>query len=1319
MKNLNYVTKLLSLCICLMASVAMIAQGQIGGTVVDETGEALIGANIIVQGTTEGTVTDFDGTFSFNTTQSFPLTVVVSFTGYTSQDIALTGPTSNMDITLSEGVLLGDDVVISASRRREKIQEAPASVSVLTARKLEATPNDNAARAIINEPGVYVQQQGAGRVNIQLRGDGGIFGSATFPILDYRSLSGPGLGTFDNINSPLNNIDIERIEVVRGPGSALYGPGVTAGVVHFISKSPIDKPGTTIELIGGELSTFGGSLRHATKVSDKFGYKINAVLKRGGEFQYDLNNPIGASQIGLVQTTISAPAITNGIVDATQAGRVLLTNEDLDPDGNGNPIQDHWRSFVLNGTLEFRPQDDLSLVLSGGTNNGSAVFYNSQGVGLSQATETWVQGRVQKGGLFAQAFWLRNNGGTDENPTFLYQTGNTTGIDRTQLEAQLQYNFDTPSFLNANWTAGFDYRLSVADTENTVYGREEDDDDFGIIGGYIQTKLALGDKLDLVVAGRADRFNFLDQTAFSPRAVFVYKPSPKHTFRAGFNRAVAAPSQLQVNIDFPVNNIIPGSFDVWLVGNKNEQTFNDPILQWFTGAIPSTPLGAVNGLPLAVLLGAEAAPGVTLNQAVIGQLVAGLAANPATAGAAGLVGDILGQLNDPNAALGLGVGGQLSPGFNIFNGQPLGTLNAPAASLRVEDTWEIGYKGLIGDKLGLSIDVYNRNIDGATLFTGISPTYILFGADGAPGIGGIDGQLGSAVQNFAQPQIEAALLGLGLDAATAAATAGQLGAAINGAYTGGGGLAINTPSAAFGGASLAQVFAALPFHATTPTDQVPQNGVTHLAAGYRTFEEYSYWGSDIGLNYFVNNDLSFFANLSLTSENIFNPQIAGVDGTERTSISQPTNRYRIGWNLTPEYGWRANMAFQHDPTFPVFLGQQYSGDTDVKNLVDAGVGYKFDNGLSLSLTAQNLFDSEYRTFPNFPTIGRRVLGNLTYTFGAEGPSDVDGDGVKDKKDACPNEPGLKEFDGCADSDGDGIIDSEDNCPLAAGDILYGGCPDSDGDGVIDKDDACPNAAGPLGGCPDADGDGVADKDDSCPNAAGTLSGCPDGDGDGVADRDDACPNAAGPVNGCPDGDGDGVADKDDKCPTVAARTADGCPSDPDGDGVAGSADRCPNEGGIVDANGCPKDSDGDGVVDNDDKCPDVGGNVGPDGCIKAVPAKATEVFRRALTEVKFETGRGTITRASYGILDEVVGIMAEFPALTVSIEGHTDSRGNDDKNMTLSQTRAQAVMTYLTEKGVSATRLRSVGFGELVPIATNDTSAGRAQNRRVALIGSF
>jgi len=242
-------------------------------------------------------------------------------------------------------------------------------------------------------------------------------------------------------------------------------------------------------------------------------------LKRGDEFTLDPNDPDDAAQIAKFQKTVSAPAITDGIVDATQAGRLLLDERDLDPDGDGNVMQDFWNQFSLTSTLEFRPQDDLSINVSGGVNAASAVFYNSQGEGLSQATETWVQARMQKGGLFAQAFYLGNTGGTDDNPSFLYQTGNSTGVARKQLEAQVQYNFDTPNLLNANWTAGFDYRNSIADTKNEVYGRNEEDDDFGIIGAYLQGKFALGNKLDLVLAGRGDRFNFTEETSFSPRAV--------------------------------------------------------------------------------------------------------------------------------------------------------------------------------------------------------------------------------------------------------------------------------------------------------------------------------------------------------------------------------------------------------------------------------------------------------------------------------------------------------------------------------------------------------------------------------------------------------------------------------------------------------------------------------------------------------------------------------------------------------------------------------------------------------------------------------
>lgn len=121
--------------------------------------------------------------------------------------------------------------------------------------------------------------------------------------------------------------------------------------------------------------------------------------------------------------------------------------------------------------------------------------------------------------------------------------------------------------------------------------------------------------------------------------------------------------------------------------------------------------------------------------------------------------------------------------------------------------------------------------------------------------------------------------------------------------------------------------------------------------------------------------------------------------------------------------------------------------------------------------------------------------SLLFRFGN---SDRDKDGILDKDDACPDTPGLPEFQGCPDTDGDGIPDKDDQCPLEAGPVENNGCPwpDTDGDGLVDKDDACPTVPGPMenNGCPwpDTDGDGILDKDDACPTVPGLAqyNGCP-------------------------------------------------------------------------------------------------------------------------------------------------------------------------------------------------------------------------------------
>lgn len=932
------------------------AQTTIKGTITDSnSGDPLVGANVIVKGTSDGDAADLDGNYNITTSQKLPLTLVFSYTGYSTQEIEVTSD-SPVNVSLVEGASIGQEVVVSASRRREKVQEAPASISVYNARKLAASPNDNPVRNLVSAPGVNIQQQSAGRINIQLRGDGGLFGSASFPMLDYRPLVGAGTGTFDALNTPLNNIDIQRIEVVRGPGSALYGPGVTAGVVHFLSKSPIDHPGTTVQLRGGELSTFGGSIRHATKVSDKFGFKINANYTKGNEFKLDPNDPGDAASIAALQDSIYQPVITGGVIDPTKRGELLWDVNDTDEDGDGNPLQNYYTSTAVTGTLEFRPQDDFSIHVSGGFNSASGVFYNDQGEGLAQSTDIWGQARMQKGGLFAQAFLLSNSSKADK-PTFLYRTGNRALNDRKQFEGQIQYNFDLPTLLNSNWTAGFDYRRSINETGNTVYGRNEDDDDYSIAGVYLQGKFALAKKLDLVLAARGDRFNSLEETGFSPRAALVYKASPTHTFRASYNRAINTPSQLNLNIDFPLATLVPNAYDIWLIGNRNEVTFgNNPMLS-FNGALPfpNLPFGTP-GMPLGLVQGA-------VTQQAGQQILTGVGtqltmANPALAPLIPLINAFL---TDP-ANFATGTTGTFA-GVDLFTQQPLNSFtNGPRASLIKEDTWEFGYVGLIADKLKVSLDIYNRTIDGDLAVSALAPSYGLVGLDA------MGADLGAGVAAQLTPFLVGLLTQAGNPNPEAAA------AQIAGAYAAGYTQAGN--GFAQGISPLASNF----ILATVQAENTPDNGVVHIPAGYKTFEAYSYTGMDVSLEYYVNADLSFFGNYSYISANIFETEIKDSEGVMGTNaLSIPKNKFRLGANYGPELGWRANLSFQHDDSFDSFSGL-FSGKTDEKNVVDLGVGYKFDFGLTINLSGQNIFNNEYRAFPGMPRIGRRSMVTLTYDF---------------------------------------------------------------------------------------------------------------------------------------------------------------------------------------------------------------------------------------------------------------------------------------------------------------------------------------------------
>ncbi|HVH43175.1 MAG TPA: OmpA family protein [Labilithrix sp.] len=245
-----------------------------------------------------------------------------------------------------------------------------------------------------------------------------------------------------------------------------------------------------------------------------------------------------------------------------------------------------------------------------------------------------------------------------------------------------------------------------------------------------------------------------------------------------------------------------------------------------------------------------------------------------------------------------------------------------------------------------------------------------------------------------------------------------------------------------------------------------------------------------------------------------------------------------------------------------------------------------------------------------------------------------------------------------------------------------------------------------------------------PEERGRGAQIPDEDHDGVGDALDKCPSVEGPVrnSGCPadeDRDKDGIIDRDDKCPDDPGTAALGGCKDSDGDGIIDPKDRCPNEAGIAVNKGCPdKDRDGDGIVDRLDKCADqpetVNGFQDEDGCPDEAPKPAAKPAIPNLDRIDFDRAASTILPASLRVLDAAARILNEHPeVISVEVVGHTDDTGAPAANLQLSQARAEAVRTYLIQRGVAADRLTAVGRGSEEPLDRAPTEAARRRNRRV------
>lgn len=180
--------------------------------------------------------------------------------------------------------------------------------------------------------------------------------------------------------------------------------------------------------------------------------------------------------------------------------------------------------------------------------------------------------------------------------------------------------------------------------------------------------------------------------------------------------------------------------------------------------------------------------------------------------------------------------------------------------------------------------------------------------------------------------------------------------------------------------------------------------------------------------------------------------------------------------------------------------------------------------------------------------------------------------------------------------------------------------------------------------------------------------------------------------------------------------AGGPDDDDDHDGVLNRVDLCPFDPGPADLDGCP-DTDGDGIPDREDRCPRQPGPAENDGCPVNVNEAVVEIETERLSikdSIQFDTGKDTLKKQSFPVLDQVAKILSEHQELKkIRVEGHTDNVGSASYNKDLSQRRAASVVRYLVGKGISRARLEPQGFGFERPVASNATALGRAKNRRV------
>ncbi|MDX1429085.1 MAG: TonB-dependent receptor, partial [Rhodothermales bacterium] len=524
------------------------------------SGELLVGANITLRPAGQssdllGAAANDVGQFELSSVLPGTYTLRVTFTGYAPYidrkfEVG-DADQLQLDIRLEPTfVSFSEVVVVTASRYEQRAIDAPAAVSIVLEDEIRSRPVINPSEHLKGLPGVDVASVGIGQDNVVIRGFNLAFdpGRVLF-LTDNRIASIPSIATNNYSFTPAGDEDIERIEVVSGPGSAVYGPNALGGVLHIITKSPFDSEGTRVSISGGERSVFLTSFRHASILSPKVAAKISGEYFRADDWQ--VIDPLDPDSIILGTTSGSGRQTFGGLIPNT-------------PDFG-------QERFSGEARIDFRANGDLTATFTGGFTQGTNMGLGEGGLmQIKDWQYGFVQARVYYRELQAQAYYTKS----DSKDSYLRRNGDLIDDKSSMFVAQVQHSSSLHDGAQ-RLTYGADVLLTRPDTG--IHGRNSDDDDINEFGAYLQSETRLLDRLKFIAAARVDNNNRLDNPVFSPRAGLVFTPSPNHRLRLTYNRAFESPRSSSLFLDLLVaESLGPLPYGIRYRGVPSETGFTYP-----------------------------------------------------------------------------------------------------------------------------------------------------------------------------------------------------------------------------------------------------------------------------------------------------------------------------------------------------------------------------------------------------------------------------------------------------------------------------------------------------------------------------------------------------------------------------------------------------------------------------------------------------------------------------------------------------------------------------------------------------------------------